>query len=68
MVRHTPGQGRDGFLYLGSHNLSGSAWGMSKSQGQHFHCANYELGVLFTSGIGQGIPGSFEQQVVQRVR
>jgi len=36
-----------GWCYIGSHNMSPSAWGRLQKGDTQFHTANYELGVLF---------------------
>ena len=37
----------DSLIYLGSHNLSSSAWGRFEKAGSQLFMANYELGVVF---------------------
>lgn len=37
----------DTVIYLGSHNLSSSAWGRFEKSGSQIFMANYELGVVF---------------------
>ena len=34
-------------IYLGSHNMSGGAWGVLQRAGKTFFIGNYELGVMF---------------------
>ncbi|KAL6063243.1 Tyrosyl-DNA phosphodiesterase 1 [Balamuthia mandrillaris] len=40
--------GRFGWLYLGSHNFSGAAWGRLQKGGSQLHILNYEIGILLT--------------------
>ena len=42
----------DTLLYLGSHNLSGAAWGTLEKDGQEISIANWEIGVVFPSMKG----------------
>ena len=34
-------------IYMGSHNMSGGAWGVLQRQGKTLYIGNYELGVFF---------------------
>ena len=37
----------DSMIYIGSHNLSASAWGNYEKNGTQISVANYELGIIF---------------------
>jgi len=43
---------KQGWLYVGSHNLSPSAWG--RADKTSFYICNYELGVVFCSSPDHG--------------
>ena len=34
-------------IYIGSHNMSGGAWGTIQKYGKTFYVGNYELGIFF---------------------
>ena len=34
-------------IYIGSHNMSGGAWGTLQKYGKTLYVGNYELGILF---------------------
>ena len=41
----------DSIIYIGSHNLSASAWGNYEKNGTQISIANYELGIIFDINI-----------------
>lgn len=45
----------DTYLYFGSHNLSGGAWGNVEKDNAQLSIANWEIGVVFPPQEGSGI-------------
>jgi len=54
---------RIGWCYIGSHNLSPSAWGKLQKNSNQLHLANYELGILFVDEGSQHYKCSIPFQI-----
>jgi len=51
------------WIYIGSHNFTGSAWGRLQKSNQQLHVANYELGVVFLPQSSKKIYQHIEQNI-----
>lgn len=62
LIAHNGYETSDAFIYIGSHNLSSSAWGIFEQNATQLKISNYEIGVVFLT-----LPVAERKQLIKRL-